>query len=237
MEKTLRVSILGRPYPLRVRADDEAFTLRVATLVDERIRAIERQAPGHPDLTHAVVAALSLGEDLISALDDLQTARAELQAAQDAQAERPALAFDPATFLADADALADRLEAALGGGGDGAAGEEDLPRATPAREAKTQDRESASPPAADAEPASGPRETERFNSDAAALEFEADAPTVIGGAPPEGSQKGAAPPANPEGGSAVLPSPAAGGADEVSDPEPGDDDAEASADSPLPKTP
>jgi cell division protein ZapA (FtsZ GTPase activity inhibitor) len=123
MDKTVRVAVLGRSYPLRVRESDEGFTLRVADLVDERVQSMERQAPGHPELTHAVIAALSLGEELLTALDTLEATRRELESAQAALAEAglaPAAPADLDHVRADADALADRLEAALGGG-DGAA--------------------------------------------------------------------------------------------------------------------
>jgi cell division protein ZapA len=116
MEKTIRVSILGRVYPLRVEEADELFTRRVASLVDERARAMERQAPGHPDLTHLVIAALSLAEELIATQDQLDDALRTLEAAAPGDDTIDRLA-------ADADALADRLDAALGapGAGDGAA--------------------------------------------------------------------------------------------------------------------
>lgn len=97
MARTIRVSILGRIYPLRVEADDEAFTREVAAFVEERIRAVERAAPGHPDLTHVVVTSLALGEEVLMLRRELDAHRAAL-----------------ARTTQETDALTDRLDAALG---------------------------------------------------------------------------------------------------------------------------
>jgi cell division protein ZapA (FtsZ GTPase activity inhibitor) len=114
MEKTIRVTVHGRTYPLRVAASDEAFTRRVADMVDARMKSMGQQVPGQPDLTHAVLAALSIGEELVAAQQQLEN----LQHLAD-----------------DADALAERLEAALDApAGDGAA----RPAAAPGRPAKKQ---------------------------------------------------------------------------------------------------
>lgn len=121
MSITIRVTILGREYPLRVDPAHEAFTRRVAALVDERIRAVERQAPGHPDLTHAVIAAMSLAEELLR----LREGRPEPQPAAPAP-EREHAAVYRAQLRAlarEAAALADRLDAAL------AASEDTSPKA------------------------------------------------------------------------------------------------------------
>lgn len=102
MDKTIRVSILGRTYPLRVEEGDEEFTRRVASVVDARAREMQRLAEGHPDLTHVVLAAMSLGEEALAAQDRSDTLQ---------------------QMAADADALADRLDTALmGPTGDGASG-------------------------------------------------------------------------------------------------------------------
>lgn len=124
MEKTIRVTVHGRTYPLRVAASDEAFTQEVAAMVDARVKAMVQQVPGHPDLTHAILAALSIGEELFTARQELAHLR----------------------HLAEgADALADRLDAALAPAGDGAA----QPAAAPAKPRKKHS------------PADAPREEER----------------------------------------------------------------------------
>jgi cell division protein ZapA len=63
-EKSIRVQILNREYPLRVRPEDEHSTRTVAALVDERMQAIRAQVPGEPDLTVAVLAAMALAEEM-----------------------------------------------------------------------------------------------------------------------------------------------------------------------------
>lgn len=65
MEKTIRVTILGRQYPLRVEDEHEPFALRVAAMVDELAREVEKQAPGHTPLTHLALTALRLAEELL----------------------------------------------------------------------------------------------------------------------------------------------------------------------------
>ena len=82
--RSIRVRVLDKDYPLRVAPADEAYTQRVATFVDERMRRIQRGIPAQPDLTHAVIGALQLAEELFAAraeLDRLQT-RAEMETDQ-----------------------------------------------------------------------------------------------------------------------------------------------------------
>lgn len=101
MQKAIRIEVLGHQYPLRVAAEDEAFTQRIAALVDERMRALRDEVPGVSDLTHAVLGALGIAEEMVLAREEL--ARLQRRIGD------------------DADALADRLDAALAAGGDGAA--------------------------------------------------------------------------------------------------------------------
>ena len=101
MQKSIRIEVLGHEYPLRVAAEDEAFTHRVAKFVDERFRAVRAEVPGVSDLTHAVLGALAIAEELV-------LVREELERLQRSVGD-------------GADALAARLDAALASGGDGAA--------------------------------------------------------------------------------------------------------------------
>lgn len=64
-QKSIRVQICNEQYPLRVAPDDEEYMREVAALVDRRMRAALENHPGHPKLTAAVIAALSLAEDLM----------------------------------------------------------------------------------------------------------------------------------------------------------------------------
>jgi cell division protein ZapA len=94
--RSVRVRVLDREYPLRVSPEDEEYTQRVASFVDERLRKIRRGIPAQPDLTHAVIGALQLAEELFAA-------RAEVDRLRD-QVEN------------EATALTARLDKALGNG-------------------------------------------------------------------------------------------------------------------------
>lgn len=91
--KPIRVQILDHDFPLRVREEDEAFTTEVAAYVDRRLREARLAAPGRPDLTHAILGALGIAEELFLAREALERLRARVDG--------------------EAGDLADRLEAAL----------------------------------------------------------------------------------------------------------------------------
>lgn len=67
MEKSIRVRILGRDYPLRVREEDEAAMRETAAYVDARMQAFKKIYPEQPELVTAVVTALALAEELYTA--------------------------------------------------------------------------------------------------------------------------------------------------------------------------
>ena len=90
---SVRVRILDRDYPLRVAPGDEDYTVHLAARVDERLRKLRHQLPAQPDMTHAVLVALELAEELYAARAETDRLRARLEI--------------------EASALADRLEAAL----------------------------------------------------------------------------------------------------------------------------
>ncbi len=56
---------MGRTYPLRVDPSDEEYMREVATFVDQKMQAVRENFPGQPELTSAVIAALSIAEELI----------------------------------------------------------------------------------------------------------------------------------------------------------------------------
>lgn len=64
MNKSIRVRILDRDYPLKVHVDNEAKTREIAASVEARMQALREHIPTEPDLTLAVMAALSLAEEL-----------------------------------------------------------------------------------------------------------------------------------------------------------------------------
>ncbi len=97
--KSIRVSILGREYALRVREQDEEQTRALARFVEDRMRRFQEAHPEQAELTTAVITALALAEEL----HDLR--------AEHAAAER--------SLDNELDALADRLASALHFGEDG----------------------------------------------------------------------------------------------------------------------
>lgn len=62
--KSIRVTILGREYALRVEEGDEAHTRRIASSLDARMRQFKEAHPEQAELTTAVMTALSLAEEL-----------------------------------------------------------------------------------------------------------------------------------------------------------------------------
>jgi cell division protein ZapA len=100
---SVRVRILDREYPLRVAPGDEDYTVHLAARVDERLRRLRQQLPSQPDMTHAVLVALELAEELYAARAETDRLRARLEI--------------------EAASLSERIEAVLGSG-DGAAGTE-----------------------------------------------------------------------------------------------------------------
>ena len=100
---SVRVRILDRDYPLRVAPGDEDYTVHLAQRVDERLRRLRGQLPSQPDMTHAVLVALELAEELYAARAETDRLRARLEI--------------------EAGALAARLDEALATGGDGGADE------------------------------------------------------------------------------------------------------------------
>ena len=93
---SIRVRILDREYPLRVAPGDEDYTVHLAARIDERLRRMRSQLPAQPDMTHAVLVALELAEELYAARAETDRLRARLEI--------------------ESAALADRLDAALADG-------------------------------------------------------------------------------------------------------------------------
>ena len=66
MEKSIRVRILGRDYPLLVREQDETLTREMAAYIDAKMQAFKKAHPEQSDLVTAVVTALALTEELFN---------------------------------------------------------------------------------------------------------------------------------------------------------------------------
>lgn len=57
---------MGRTYPLRVDPSDEDYMRDIASFVDEKMQTVRENFPGQPELTSAVIAALSIAEELMA---------------------------------------------------------------------------------------------------------------------------------------------------------------------------
>jgi cell division protein ZapA len=75
----IRVRVLDREYPLRVAPGDEDYTQRLAQHVDERMRRLQKALPTQTDLTHAVLTALQLAEEMYAARAETDHARATIE--------------------------------------------------------------------------------------------------------------------------------------------------------------
>lgn len=80
MEKSIRVRILEREFGLRIHHENEEETRQIATFVDARMRAFRRAHPEQPELTAAIITALTIAEELVTLrahhdehLDDLES--------------------------------------------------------------------------------------------------------------------------------------------------------------------
>lgn len=68
--KSIRVHVMGREYALRVQEEDEAFTRKVASFVNERMEQFRDEHPEQAELTTAVITALALAEELHTQRDE-----------------------------------------------------------------------------------------------------------------------------------------------------------------------
>ena len=66
MEKSIRVRILGRDYPLLVNEQDETLTREMAAYLDGKMQAFKKAHPEQSDLVTAVMTALGLAEELFN---------------------------------------------------------------------------------------------------------------------------------------------------------------------------
>lgn len=92
--KSIRISILGRDYALRVREEAEEQTRNLARFVEERMRQFKEAHPEQAELTTAVITALTLAEELHDLRAERDDAEAQLDAELDALADRLAGVLD-----------------------------------------------------------------------------------------------------------------------------------------------
>jgi len=62
--KSIKVSILGRQYPLKVEEDEEENMQQIAQFVDERFRLFKKQLTNQNETTILVMSCLSIAEEL-----------------------------------------------------------------------------------------------------------------------------------------------------------------------------
>lgn len=109
--RPIRVRILGRDYPLRIRPQDEALTRDMAAYVDGKLRTFKDAHPEQSDVTAAVVIALALAEELYSAWEAQDAAAAARETAEAALEEAlTALDVRLAGVLAPSDEVAGASE-------------------------------------------------------------------------------------------------------------------------------
>lgn len=62
--KSIKVTILGKQYPLKVEESEEETMKRIAQYVDEKFRQYKKELNKQPDSTIMTLAALSIAEEL-----------------------------------------------------------------------------------------------------------------------------------------------------------------------------
>ena len=87
-DRSLRVRVLDKEYPLRVAVGAEEATFRIAKGVDERMRQIRRAIPYQPELTVAVMTALAMAEEVATKQAEIDRLRRAISAEAEALERR-----------------------------------------------------------------------------------------------------------------------------------------------------
>ncbi|MEQ8525326.1 cell division protein ZapA [Gracilimonas sp.] len=82
--KSIKVTILGKQYPLKVEDHEEESMIRICKFVDERFKTYRQQLVKQPESTVMVLAALSIAEELFEA----RNANTELEDNEEVLMER-----------------------------------------------------------------------------------------------------------------------------------------------------
>jgi cell division protein ZapA len=61
---SIRVTILGKSYPLKVLEGEEELMEQIAEYVDNRFQLFKKELSTHPEQTIMVLASLSIAEEL-----------------------------------------------------------------------------------------------------------------------------------------------------------------------------
>ncbi len=62
--KSIKVTILGKQYPLKIDESEEETMLRIANYVDDLFRQYKKELSKQPETTIMTMAALSIAEEL-----------------------------------------------------------------------------------------------------------------------------------------------------------------------------
>lgn len=62
--KSIKITILGKQYPLKVEDSEEETMLRISQYVDEKFRQYKKELSKQPETTVMVLASLSIAEEL-----------------------------------------------------------------------------------------------------------------------------------------------------------------------------
>ena len=68
--KSIKVSIMGKQYPLKVEDHEEETMIMICKYVDERFQNYRNQLVKQPESTVMVLAALSIAEELFESRQD-----------------------------------------------------------------------------------------------------------------------------------------------------------------------
>lgn len=62
--KSIKITVLGKQYPLKVEESEEEAMKRIAGYVDDKFRQYKKELNKQPDTTIMTLAALSIAEEL-----------------------------------------------------------------------------------------------------------------------------------------------------------------------------
>ncbi len=68
--KSIKVSVLGKHYPLKINEGDEEMMNKIADYVDKRFYDFRKALPNQSESTVMVLASLSIAEELFMANDN-----------------------------------------------------------------------------------------------------------------------------------------------------------------------
>jgi len=71
---SIKVNILGKRYPLRVKEDEVEITHEIARYVNQRMKKYRKELPNQSITTVMVMAAMSLAEEAMDTGDKEQSA-------------------------------------------------------------------------------------------------------------------------------------------------------------------